>query len=198
MRLSRIKIKLPPRNKLLETGVDIPGYVWQQPPFTFEPQPFIPSHPDLQQKVSDVDTQIRSYAAWSNGEFRNGVYACASEPNDSKALYFAAHLVALWAQREHQSKRIIWHPIRSTGFRNDLIDNEEPCDLLVLSNLTPNASPSKLERTRDLLIHYSTIPRIVVIAGEDPISFFARRVYFKLNGLFFFSSKLVKRSVEII
>lgn len=197
-RATKPLVKLPNRNKLLQDGVDLPGYIWQEPPFKFDPQPFIPTHPDLLQKVVDVDVQIRSHSAWQNGMFRNGVYACASEPNDSKALYFAAHLVHDWTQREAKSKRVIWHSVKSTGFKNELLDNEETCDLLILSNLSPNASPPKLERVRDLLIHYSHIPRVVVIAGEDPISFFARRLYYKLNGLFFFSSKIVKRKAEVI
>lgn len=195
---TKIKVRLPNRTKLLAKGIDIPGYVWQQPPFVFDPDVFIPSHQDLQKKIIEADTQLRSHSAWMNGDFRNGVYACASDPNDSKALYFAAHLVDLWQQRVSPNQRVIWHTIKSTGYKNELIDNNEPCDLLVLSNLTPNSSPSKMERTRDLLVHYSGIPRILVIAGEDPVSFFARRLYFKLNGVFFASDKLIRRKIEVL
>jgi hypothetical protein len=79
-----------------------------------------------------------------------------------------------------------------------MLENQEQASLLVLSNLTPNSTAAKLEKTRDMLEFYADIPRIVVIAGEDPITFFSRRLFWRVNNLFFLSSSLVKRKVEVV
>lgn len=190
-------IKLPSRDFFLERGVEIPGFVWKEPPFRFDPQGFVPSDLYLQKRMYDGDLQQQALNRWTDNTFRSGVYCCASEPHDGRALYFAAHLVHAWLVNNPTGK-VAWNTSWAHGFKNAMIEEGRQCDLLVMSNLTPNSSAVKLERVRDTLTYYSNIPRIVVVAGEDPVSFFARRLYFKLNGLFFYSSKTVKRSIEVI
>ena len=82
------------------------------------------------------------------------------------------------------------------GFENKSL-NAEP-SLLVITGLTPNSTPVKLEKARDLLEKHSNIPRIVVMAGEDPITFFMTRLYYSVNSIYYHSSALVKQRVEIV
>lgn len=190
-------IRLPNRDYFLERGVDIPGFVWKEPPFRFDPGGFIPSDASLHKRMYDGDLQRQALMCWQEGAFNEGVYCCASEPHDGKALYFAAHLVHSWLN-DNPTGKVVWTPMWSHGFKNALVEEARHCDLLVITNMTPNSSAVKLEKVRDTLLYFSSIPRIVVVAGEDPVSFFARRLYFKLNGMYFHSSASVKRTVEVL
>lgn len=193
------RIKIPTRNSFLERGVTLPPFIWREPSFRLDPQGFVPSDPSLQKRVIDGDLQVQAYNAWVSGVLHthSGVYGCASEPHDGKALYFAAHLVDLWLSR-NPTKKAVWYTAWSSGFRNPMIEEDQRCDLLVISNLTPNSSHVTLAKVRDLLVFYNDVPRIVVIAGEDPVSFFSKRLYFKLNGLFFHSGRIMQRVVEVL
>ena len=43
--------------------------------------------------------------------------------------------------------------------------------MLILTNLAANSSNEKIEKCRDLLALYSDIPRVVTVAGCDPLEF---------------------------
>jgi hypothetical protein len=43
--------------------------------------------------------------------------------------------------------------------------------MLVLTNLAENSSREKIERARDLLCMYSDVPRVLTVAGTDPLLF---------------------------
>ena len=191
------RIKLRPQSFFLERGVEVPGFVWRESPFLFKPQPFALSDERLQQKIFDESVQLNSLYNFESNPHAPIVYGVASEPNDSRALYFAAYLIQVMLEYGHTPQRIKWERIYS-DFKNDLLYSEANLSMLVLSNLTPNSTANKLEKTRDLLDAYSNIPRIVVVSGEDPITFFSRKLFYKVNAVFHYSSTLVKRKVEVL
>ena len=43
--------------------------------------------------------------------------------------------------------------------------------LLILTNLAENSTREKLEKARDLLSMYASVPRILVVSGSDPLAF---------------------------
>ena len=135
---------------------------------------------------------------------RDGNYVVASEPSDEVALYFAAHLLHQWMMK-NADRRVFdvrWLAFGSEpDFKlgDDLLQGQSSCDLLVIANLSPNSTTYRLQKTRDLLTSaHRRYPAIVVVAGEDPVSFFATRVYARQNAIFFKTSKAIVRRVEII
>jgi hypothetical protein len=58
-------------------------------------------------------------------------------------------------------------------------DNLGRIGLLVLTNLTADSTPEKIEKAVDLLQMYSNIPRVLLVSGADPLDFAVNRLYRK-------------------
>lgn len=82
------------------------------------------------------------------------------------------------------------------NFQNPALQDEPT--LLIMTNLTPRSSNVKYEKVRDLIERHSTIPKIIVIAGEDPISFAATRLHVPCHALAYFGSEVSKTFNEVI
>jgi hypothetical protein len=137
------------------------------------------------------NTQLESLEAILSNPLRtNYTYLIASNPTDLKATYVAAVIleravIALSKTRMPMGKDSPkWH--RVYGGFNDVIRADiqkeadgkaNPC-LMILSNITTESTPAKLETVRDLLVHYDSVPRIVVVSGSDPITFARRHLRF--------------------
>lgn len=192
------KILLKDRSKFLSKGVFIPESIWRTKPFTFSPITFGVNTEKLTDKLVGPDVQRKSLQNFIDAPYAPWIYGIASAPSDDIAKYFAAYLVQQFILHSPPSRNTIsWHHLYS-DFKNSLIENDEKPSLLVITGLTPNSTSPKLEKARDLLEHFDNIPRLVVIAGEDPITFFATRLHYKLTNLFFSSSSLVKRKIEAV
>lgn len=64
----------------------------------------------------------------------------------------------------------IWHRIYN-NYESSFIDNEQSTCFLVLSGVTSDATQLKRDKLRDILDKYDTVPRVVVTASDDPVSF---------------------------
>ncbi len=188
-------IKIPNNDWYAQRGVAVPGRVWQQGKFRFSPRDFAPDAVQLKDKIYDANIQTDSLTRFLENPSYPGTYGVASEPNDAMAMYFAAYLVSEFTKIKPHG--VVWHSLTS-GFDNPLIEDPVSAELLVISNLTKDSSKTRLEKARDLLEFYAHIPRIVVIAGDDPVSFFSTKLYFKLTHLFFAGSQNFKRRVEVV
>ena len=206
MSLTNYRIKLPAQSFFAEKGVMLPQFIWREPPFRFTPVSFVPSSEELTQKIYEASHMEQAYLTWKNRSshplLANGVYGLSSEPSDGKALYFAAHLIHLWLEKKRAPRpiNVSWLAFGSESdftIGDPILQQSAPTDLLVISNLSPNSSRLRLERTRDLIFHRS-FPVLVVVAGEVPMSFFARRLFAPLQACFFASSKLVNRKIEVL
>lgn len=190
------------RDKYRLTSI-VPGHVWRQGPFKWDPAPFAVESDRLNERIVDPAEQDKSLQLFLDDPTRRMVYGVSGNPHDGKAKLFAAYLVDQHMKHRGLGAHVVWHTVYE-GFDNKLlreydeVDGKSPPTLLVLTNITPNASSTRLGKVRDLLERFSDIPRIVVMAGEDPLSFFTTRLYYKINALAYFSESLVKRKVEII
>lgn len=180
----------------------VPGHVWKQTAFKWDPLPFGPESERLNERVIEPRVQNQSLLSFLEDVREPIIYGVSGNPDDAKAKYFAAYLVAAHLEKLGSKANVVWHTLYG-GFSNSLLTEYDPIDgkadptLLVLSNLTPASTNVKLEKARDLLERFSDIPRIVVIAGEDPLSFLTTRLYSPINALAYFSETLMKRRMEI-
>ena len=172
----------------------VPSSVWAQKPFKFDPAGFIPESPRIEKKIVEASAQTKSLTSFVQDPTRPMIYIVAGNPDDSKAKYFAAYLVAVHVQRLQVKSNVVWDVLH--GGWDNLTLKAEPMSMLVLSNLTDQSSKVKLEKARDLVEKWSTIPRILVCAGEDPISF-ATRMRIAAHGIAYFWSKNNKMVQEI-
>jgi hypothetical protein len=182
----------------------VPGNVWQCGPFKWEPSAFGLESERLNEKIIEAKKQNESLALFSDDPTLPMIYGVSGNPDDRKAKLFAAYLLALHISKVKDA-RIEWATLYG-GFDNPTIrkydkengDEERDPTILVISNLTPNASTVKLDKARDLIERFEKIPRIVVSCGEDPISFHATRLFAPLNAMAYFSEQLIRARVEII
>ncbi|QDH83417.1 hypothetical protein [Achromobacter phage Motura] len=192
-------VELPTKIEIKTKHPLIPGYVFRQAPFKWDPIIFSLESEKLKSALIEPAGQDESLELFLNSPMAPMLYSVSGAPDDAKALYFAAYLMA------HHIKHVpnanpVWHSLYG-GFSNPLLDKARDGNLLpsmlILTNLTPTSTGSKLEKARDLLTHFQNIPRIVVSAGIDPISFFATSLHLPVNGFAYFSEALIKSRVEI-
>lgn len=188
-------IKVKPRDFFMMRGIDIPGYIWQEPSFKFDPKDFGVGGGRLNEKIFESDIQTQSLDRFTEDPTAPIVYGVGSAPSDQRAKYFAAYLVQTFLEVAPLNATVLWETVYS-GYKNTAIDASP--SMLVVSGLTPNSDARKLEKARDLLEKNGDIPRIVIVAGEDPITFLSTRLFCSVKGIFFHCSPLSRRKVETI
>ena len=168
-------------------------------PFKLKPVSFTAKIEGLKPKFIEGKQQLDWYSKILDNPFRPWCFCITSEPNDKDAKLAAAFLM----QRAFELKgaRIppLWHDLMG-GFENPLLDSNNMTftpSMLVISNVLPNSTNTKIEKLRDILERYSKVPRIVVSAGMDPFSFFQKHLYYPLSGCLYLKTGLVKTDVEI-
>lgn len=191
--LSR-RIRIEPNQKFLE-GV-VPGHVWRTGKFKFSPVAFTPESERLNERIVDETVQLDSYNRFIEDPKLPVVYVVSGNPDDGRAKLFAAHLVQLHMKATKYPK-VLWHSVMS-NFQNPMLEPPHEPSMLVVTNLSPVATQAKLDKTRDILERFPDIPVVLVVAGEDPISFMATRLYARVNSLAYFCESLIKRRVEIL
>lgn len=118
----------------------------------------------------------------------NYVMGISSFPSDALAKHLAIHIMALavksWQQKHKPGRSLpIWHRVFG-GLSDTLRDKpiDETPSLIVLSNINEGSSAYKLEKVRDIMEKYSHVPKILVLGGSDPITFFANKLYSPVNA----------------
>lgn len=201
---ARIQVK---RRDLVTCDRGVPGSVWMQPPFRWDPVPFgLDSERLDESKIVEPSVQNKSLRTFLSNPSLPLVYGITGSPDDSKAKLFAAYLLeqhVCHLVKKNVSPRIHWE-ILYGDYGNRMLKEyegastiEEPT-ILVISNLSVNSTPAKLEKAKDLLERFSNLPRLVVASGEDPISLFSTKLYSPCNALAYFPEGLVKRRVQVI
>lgn len=118
------------------------------------------------------------------------IYVIASSPNDGKAKQVAAYLMESATKGQLAGKyprstrgrqSPLWHMITGS-FHDRLRDgaSDEP-SMVIFSNVTTTSTNVKLEKLRDLIEMYNHLPRVVVITGEDPVTFANTKLMLPVN-----------------
>jgi hypothetical protein len=178
----------------------VPGHVFRQSAFKFQPSAFGLESQRLNERIIEASVQTNSLSLFLKDPTRALVYSVSGNPDESKARYFAAYLVQEHIKAMGEYANVIWYPMYG-GYSNPLMDRSDDLgmpSMIVLTNLTPVSTQIKLEKARDILARYQDIPRIVVSAGMDPLSFMTTRLHSAVNALAYFSESLVKMKVQII
>jgi hypothetical protein len=184
-------IALPKQIKVTQTRAIreiVPGDVWRQKFFPYKPTGFTAKSQELERGEEDVppliDAKVQKdgLLAFLNNPLLPMTYIVTGE--EGMAEYFAAFLVQAHLERVGPAANVEWERMYNT-YNNRLF------------NLSPLSSETALGKARDILARFSDVPRIVVAAKEDPISFAATRLYAKsINAIAYFQNPLIK-SIEV-
>lgn len=110
----------------------------------------------------------------------------ASSPNDMRAKLAAAFLLekamARFRKGGISGSLPLWHTITG-AFADKFRDNETSLkpSMLILSTVVKDSSNVKVEKLRDLLEQFNAVPRVVVLSGQDPLSFVNTRLFLAMN-----------------
>jgi hypothetical protein len=184
---------------LLQTTV--PSYILRNPELRFSPTPFAVENEKFKERVVKKDTQVGSLQAWSEDSTRPITFCVTGNPDESKAAYYAAYLVQLHIQQVGVGANPYWEQLYG-GFAEPSVyyqaENFGEPTLLVISNLAVNSTNAKVGKAQDMLERFANIPKIVVAAGTDPISFMSAVLHKPVHGLAYFPEKMVKTTLEVI
>lgn len=183
------KLRVTDKSLRVQLGTyDMKYLKWAPTAFTVE-------SPRLEQRIIEASVQEASLAAFTANPRRAMTYVVAGNPDDKDAKYFAAYLTQLHIQALGINAEPRWESM--TGVFDNPAMKENPT-MLVVTNLTPRSSNLKFEKTRDLLERHAAIPKVLVVAGEDPISFAATRLYAPVHALAYFGSPTSRTFNEVI
>lgn len=161
----------------------------------WDPQAFVVESAKLDGRVIESSTQRNSLLTFAANPKRAMTYIVSGNPDDKDARYFAAYLAQLHIDALGLQAHVRWEAMLG-AFDNPAM-RDEP-SLLIITNLTPRSSNLKYEKTRDLLERHATIPKVLVVAGEDPISFAATRLYAPVHAIAYFGATISKTFNEVI
>src|SRR5438105_1408655 len=110
---SDVEIDMSPRvlKADAETLSMFPPYpALRRPRLKFDPQGFVIENERLEQKVVEGSVQWRSLNAWEANPKRAMNYIVCGNPDDEKAMYFAAYLASVHRKRLGINSDIVWEP----------------------------------------------------------------------------------------
>jgi hypothetical protein len=190
------KIKILVKNRSLLDGV-VHGSIWRQGAFTWEPQAFVLESPKLDGRIIEASVMVESLTNFREHPTVGQTYVVSGNPDDSKAKYFAAYLASIHKERLQHHANIIWENVFG-GFDNLLLKKDTDPSLLILSGLAENSTNIKFEKARDLIERWPDIPKIVICAGEDPISFASSKLHVAAHSIAYFPSRIAKTVQEVL
>lgn len=200
MRHKQLKIKLA-KGEAINRG--LPQYLLRGVPPMFTPMDFKPlSERFTKDKLYTADMQLDSIQAFMDAPKSPRVICITGAVDDSGAKALAAMLVQRHNEVRKLDANVVWSALYG-GFET-LVDDykdsfKQKPTMVVISNLTSASTNHRLERARDILDYFQDVPRIVVAAGEDPISFMAFRLRYEVHGIAYFSADAIKQAkVEVI
>lgn len=152
----------------------------------WDPQGFALESSRLEQRIIEASVQTESLERFETNPRLPMTYIVAGNPDDTDARYFAGYLAQLHMNAMGMNADVIWSPIIGT-FDNPIV-KQEAVTMIVLMNLTPRSSNLKFEKVRDIIEAHPKIPKVIVVAGEDPMSFAATRLHVPCHGIAYFGS----------
>lgn len=148
-----------------------------------------PDLPSVQNKPISTKKQLESLRKLLRNPLKfTGTIGISSYPSDSRAKYLAQVIMSAAideykANRRHYGTKSMpkWHRVYG-GLKDSLRDLGKPEDvsMLIISNIHDESSSIKIEKIRDLLEMYSSVPKIVVKGGAQVIDLFAYRLSYPM------------------
>ncbi len=118
------------------------------------------------------------------------IIGIGSFPSDMRAKMLAINLMN-WAidnqmtkNRSNPAHFPLWHKVYG-GFGDTLMDSRQNMSMLIISNVGLESTAPKVEKVRDLLERYDSIPRVVITHGTDPMTFFLSKLHLPLKYGFY-------------
>lgn len=163
----------------LHTRIDVSDYL-----ISMEPD-----LPSVANKPISTKKQLDSLRKLLRNPLRfTGTIGISSYPSDSRAKYLAQMIMSAaideyQANRRHYGTKSLpkWHRVYG-NFKDSLRDIGKPEDvsMLIISNIHDESSSIKIEKIRDLLEMYSSVPKIVVKGGAQVIDLFTYRLSYPM------------------
>lgn len=164
----------------------------------WDPQAFVIEGEQLERKIIEASVQERSLQTFVRNPRAPMTYIVAGAPDDEKAKYFAAYLADVHRQRLGINADVHWERVFN-GYDNQLVRRDTTPSMIVLSNLSTKSNYLKYDKAKDVCERFGSVPKIIVVAGEDPISFAATRLHVPCHGIAYFpNAKLLKTVQEVI
>lgn len=196
-KMIRVDLNVTALHRIPKIVARTPAFKWQPPDFMREDDRW---DDDVRKQIMSSEVQDRGLRNWIDDPGMPYLYSVAGSPSDEKALYFAAYLAQVHAEKLGGRANIHWHRMYDS-YKNKLLEDFQDVDpntepsLLIISNLTCDSESRKLGMARDLLVRFAHIPRIVVSAGMDPISFAAFKLRSSCNAMAYFRAATLKQDV---
>lgn len=156
---------------------------------TWLPEEFVMRSVSVKKQIANVQKVLENPLRGSY------TMAIGSYPSDTRAKLLALNFMnkAIDAQQsgQHRARAYpLWHTLYGSNW-DSLRDSreEEHFSMLIITNVGMDSSTTKLEKLRDLLVKYGNVPKIVVVNGCDPVTFFAEKVRLPLNYAFYLSAE---------
>lgn len=192
---------LPRKIEVVQKGTvaqTVPGSVWRQSAFKWDPRAFATNSDELNEKFIEPSVQDASLVRFIKKPTQPMIYGVAGNPDDTKAKLFAAYLMDRHCKKMGSDANPWWIQLTG-GFDNPWIsEGRARPTMIVLCGLTPQSTNQKLEKARDIIEAYPNVPRIVVVAGADPLAFVATRLHVPVHGLAYFCEAIVRSKIEVI
>ncbi len=212
-----LKIALDKKNQAVKKQMmskGLPKSIWSFSSFRLEEKvsSFTSKVEGLKEKRIEKAKQIETITRIITEPFLGPYVTCISGvPHDVHAKLLGAYIMMKAThmqmnkdslepkvQRKLKDKGFpLWHNLYG-GFDNPLVAKEGSSafkpSMLILSNVTMDSTAPKIEKLRDILEAYSSIPRIVIASGTDPLTLFHSRLYSNLNFCCLLGSDLTKKS----
>lgn len=184
--------------KTTELAALVPGVVWSVNKSTkLYFRDFSPLSPKLNSsRIFSGEAQEKCYERFLKTPNKPQTYVVTSNPDYSKALIFATHLVDNFIQK-YSSNKVIWYTIGKTS--SDGLDVSFRPSLIVVSTVYADCSLYRKEQVRDIVSTFWNVPKLIVGTGTDPISLAADVLNIPANSIFYYeASGLVNSKLKVI
>lgn len=158
----------------------------------------------LKRRTVNVESQLKmAHDLIANPLKSNYLAFIGSYPVDTRSKLLGATICreAFLASRSPDApmavrlKRPMWISLYNNFINMEKLQMKSP-SLVLISNVTEESTPQKLERLRDILELYAHVPRIVMMGtNQDPLSFCTNRLRLSCTHAVMLKSKAVAVSL---
>jgi len=175
--------KASPAEKILYLA-GIPKRYWHIDHSILVPRPIV-----TERTVINAERQQEWLDKMQEPEKLSGVIiGIGSDPTDDLALAAGFSAVRSMVQQRSDTGDVLVVDPANTQY--DTMINPK---IVMIHNVTVDSTRPRVQDVRDWLRCYEGVPRIVAVAGMDPVTFFDTRLYSILHYALYFEGKLTQR-----